>query len=364
MAKGSQETRAEALGALARELRQFNGLGSSFFRAAASRTGMAVTDLEVIDLLESAGPMTAGQLADLTGLTTGAITGMINRLEEAGLVRRERDPADGRRVIVRLTPEKDKIHEINALFASLEQAWEELGSHYDDEQIAFLLEFLQRSNALTRQELFLLREAPEGEKEIWSTPLGDLASAQLVASGVPRLTLRADEGLTELYQARFEGPVPDVKTKDGAVTIRYPRRLWLPGAKQRAAEVTLSVAIPWRILIQGAAAEITAKLGKLDLAGLEVKGVMSMTRLELPTPSSVVLIRINGSASEITVQRPAGVPARVHLKGWASTFVFDDQRFSNVGNDWLLHSPGYEGTTPGYDIEVTSSVSTISITAG
>src|SRR5215469_8241288 len=153
MSSDSQEKRVEILGELARELRQFTGLGSSFFRAAAAKVGMTVTDLQVIDFLDSAGPMTAGQLADLTGLTTGAITGMINRLEEAGLVRRERDPADGRRVIVRLTPEKDKIHEINALFASLEQAWEELGSHYDDEQIAFLLEFLKHGNALTRQEL-------------------------------------------------------------------------------------------------------------------------------------------------------------------------------------------------------------------
>ena len=102
MSSGSQEKRAELLQELAREIRQFSGLGASLFRAAAARTGMTVTDMQVIDLLDSNGPMTAGQLADLTGLTTGAITGMLNRLEEAGLVRRERDPEDGRRVIVQL----------------------------------------------------------------------------------------------------------------------------------------------------------------------------------------------------------------------------------------------------------------------
>jgi hypothetical protein len=138
----------------------------------------------------------------------------------------------------------------------------------------------------------------------------------------------------------------------------------MPGGKQREAEVTLSVAIPWRILIQGGAAEITAGLNRLNLAGLEVKGGMSMIRLELPTPSSVVPIRISGSASEIDVRRLAGVPARVYLKGWASTFIFDDQRFSNAGNDWLLHSPDYARTDTCYDIEVASSVSTITITAG
>src|SRR5260370_4944360 len=149
LSSGSQEKRAEVLGELARELRQFNGLGASFFRAAAAQIGMTVTDMQVIDILESTGPSTAGQLADLTGLTTGAITGMLNRLEEAGLVRRERDPNDGRRVIVQLAKGKDERHEIGPIFDSLGKAWDEIASHYDDEQIAFLLDLLKRRNALS-----------------------------------------------------------------------------------------------------------------------------------------------------------------------------------------------------------------------
>jgi DNA-binding MarR family transcriptional regulator len=365
LSSGSQEKRAELLGELARELRQFNGLSASFFRAAAGRIGMTVTDMQVIDILDSTGPTTAGQLADLTGLTTGAITGMLNRLEEAGLVRRERDPNDGRRVIVRLAPGKDEMHEIGPIFDSIGKAWDEMASHYDDEQIAFLLEFLKRSNALSRKEIVRLREAPSGREGIYSAPLGDLESGQLVvSSGISRLTLRADDGMAELYQARFEGPVPDVKAKDGVVTIRYPRRLWVLGGGQRTAEVTLSVAIPWRIVIQGGASEVTAELGGLDLAGLEVKGGLRMTRLELPEPSGVVPIRISGGASVVTVRRPAGVAARVHLKGWASEFVFDDQTFSGVGNDVRLQSPGFDPTAPCYDIEVASSASMVTITSG
>src|SRR5581483_2196827 len=141
----------ELLRKLAQESRQHYGLGASFFRAVAGRIGMAVTDIQVIELLESIGPMTAGQLADLTGLTTGAITGMLNRLEETGLVRRERDPNDGRRVIVQLERGKDQIREIDHIFASFGKAWNDMASHYDDEQIAFLLEFLGRSNALSRK---------------------------------------------------------------------------------------------------------------------------------------------------------------------------------------------------------------------
>ena len=215
MSRGSQEKRVEVLEELARELRQFTGLGVSFFRAAAARIGMTVTDMQVMDLLETSGPTTAGQLADLTGLTTGAITGMLNRLEETGLVRRERDPDDGRRVIVRLEKGKDERHKIDHIFASLGKAWNELASDYDDKQLAFLLEFLKRSNAMSRKEIVRLREAPSGEEGIFSAPLGDVESGRLVvSSGISRLTLRTDDRMAKLYQARFEGPVPSVAAKD------------------------------------------------------------------------------------------------------------------------------------------------------
>jgi DNA-binding MarR family transcriptional regulator len=364
LSRGPQETRAALLGELARELRQLNGLSASFFRAAAARIGVTVTDMQVIESLASTGPTSAGQLADLTGLTTGAITGMLNRLEESGLVRRERDPEDGRRVIVRLSPDTNQLRGIGPIFDMVGKAWEEMASHYNDEQIALLVEFLRRGNAVARQEIAWLREAPESEAGIWSAPLSDLTSAQLIVSGSARLTVRAEDGMSALYQAQFEGPVPEVKVKDGVVTIRYPRRLWMLSAGQRAAEITLNAAIPWRIVIQGGTSEITAALGGLDLAGLEVSGGMSMIRLELPTPTSTVPVRVSGGASEISIQRPAGIPSKVRLKGWVSTFVFDDQTFGDVGNDVRLQSPGYDTSDRRYDIEVSSSASMVNISAG
>ena len=78
---------------LADELRRFNGLGAAMFRAAAASLRMPATDLQAVDLLGSSGPATPGQLADLTGLTTGAVTGMLKHLEDAGLVRRDAGPA-------------------------------------------------------------------------------------------------------------------------------------------------------------------------------------------------------------------------------------------------------------------------------
>src|SRR5262252_445612 len=74
--------------------------------AAAEKIGINVTDLNCLNILALGGRMTAGDLARATGLTTASITGVLDRLEEAGFVRRERDPQDRRRVVVRLDPER------------------------------------------------------------------------------------------------------------------------------------------------------------------------------------------------------------------------------------------------------------------
>lgn len=71
-----------------------------FSQAVADKAGIHPTDNECLDLLLLNGSMTAGQIADLTGLTTGAVTAMLDRLEKADLAHRERDPADRRKVIV------------------------------------------------------------------------------------------------------------------------------------------------------------------------------------------------------------------------------------------------------------------------
>lgn len=360
---GSQNKKTRLLEELVHELRQGYGLSASFFRAAAARIEMTDTDMQVIDILESIGEATAGQLADLMGLTTGTFTAILNRLEKAGVVRRERDPNDGRRVIVKLATDVEGKPKISPLFDSLGKAWEEMAAYYDDEQKAMLLEFLQRSNALAKEEILRLREPSVGADGILSTPLGNLTGAQLiVSSDTYGLNLRAGVIKDTLYQARFEGPLPEVKVKEGVVTIRYPRRLWFPGREKRTAEVTLNVAIPWQIVLQGGASEISAELGTLHLDSLELKGGAYMAEIVLPSPSGAVPVRISGGAVETTIRRPAGTAARVHLKGWASEFVFDDQIFSALGNDVRLQSENFDPTAPYYDIEVDSSASQFTIT--
>jgi DNA-binding MarR family transcriptional regulator len=350
LSSGDLEKREELLAELVREVRQFNGLGASFFRAAASRIGMNVTDLQVTDILDITGPTTAGQLAELTGLTTGAITGMLDRLEKAGLVSRERDPKDAQR-------------EMEPIFESIEQGWDEIAAQYDNEQLALILEFLKRSNAMTRAEFARLREAPSNEGNDVSVPFEDAGeSQQLLFVGAVRLNLRAEVEMAHLCHAHFTGTVPKVKREGDAITIRYPQRLWMMGVGQRSADVALNPAVPWRITIQGGASYVTAELGALHLLGLEVAGGMSMVRLTLPTPAGTVPVRLTGGASDVRVRRPEGVPVRIHLKGWATHLRLDDQSFDAMGKDVHIQSLGYNEAAPHYEMEITGGASNVVIT--
>lgn len=248
------------------------------------------------------------------------------------------------------------------LFASLGKAWEGLTDNYDDEHKAFLLAFLQSSNSLAREEVARLREAPINDEGIFSAPLGDLESARLVfPSGGVQLNLRAGNLAGALYQARFEGTTPDVKVKEGIVTIRYPRRLWI-GKENLTAEVTLNTVIPWSIVIRSGGSEVTAELEGLDLREMEASGAGSTFRIELPEPSGMVSVQLGGSGSEFILQRPAGVAARIQQKGWGSSVVFDNQTVSGKSNDGRLQTPDYEGAAQRYDIETSGSGSMITIT--
>src|SRR5690606_41380764 len=88
-----------------------------FHAAVADRLGLGPTDMKCYSILRQEGPLTAGELAERTALTTGAITGVIDRLERANLIRRARDPHDRRRVVLELLHDPERERAIAALYA-------------------------------------------------------------------------------------------------------------------------------------------------------------------------------------------------------------------------------------------------------
>src|SRR4051794_24857360 len=89
-----------------RSLRRVNLQGSFLGQTVAIRFGLSESDIETLEQLIDLGATTAGRLSEITGLTSGAVTRVIDRLEQAGYVRRVADPADRRRVIVEVVPER------------------------------------------------------------------------------------------------------------------------------------------------------------------------------------------------------------------------------------------------------------------
>ena len=124
--------------------------------ASAERIGINVTDLNCLNILALTGNMTAGELARETGLTTASITGVLDRLEEAGFVRRERDTGDRRRVIVRLDATRG-LHDVAPVFAPVVEAWRAAAAAYTDEQLTLILEFQHQLEQIMRDRLIELR---------------------------------------------------------------------------------------------------------------------------------------------------------------------------------------------------------------
>ena len=128
-----------------------------FHAAIADRLGVSATDVKCYSILRQAGPITAGELAERTSLTTGAITGVIDRLERAELVRRVRDPRDRRRIVLEMVHNAERERAIGALYEPLGRGITELVGQYSAAERATLLDFLLKASALLESETTNLR---------------------------------------------------------------------------------------------------------------------------------------------------------------------------------------------------------------
>jgi DNA-binding MarR family transcriptional regulator len=133
-----------------------------FHQALADILDYHITDHRCIHFIYRYGAMPAGRLAELTGLTTAAVTGIIDRLEEAGYVRRVNDPKDRRRTIVEPTRSKKLERKLEKIFTPFHERMHKLLSSYSDSELTFLLDVLTKSIELTREESKKLRRSLQG----------------------------------------------------------------------------------------------------------------------------------------------------------------------------------------------------------
>lgn len=124
-------------------LRELTNQVSLLSHQVSTRVDLRDVDLDCLDLIGRHGPLTPGTLARRAGLHPATMTGVLDRLERAGWVARERDPSDRRSVLVRALPERG--HEIFALYAGMNGALDRICAGYDETQLELLADFLGRA---------------------------------------------------------------------------------------------------------------------------------------------------------------------------------------------------------------------------
>jgi DNA-binding MarR family transcriptional regulator len=352
----------DTIDSVIRSLRRVNLQGSFFGQTVAIRFGLSESDVEALSVLLDTGAATAGRLSELMGLTSGAVTRVVDRLEQAGYVRRVPDPADRRRVIVELIPEK--MAAVQATMAQFgEKSASEMG-RYSDAELAVIDDFLTRMAEVTRDEANALRDTPDreaGAQSDFAAPIGGLSRARLLfKSGANELLIRGSDDFDDLYRATFDGPVPQVRLRDGIVTIQYKGRLqwdW----RDRRANVSLNASVPWDVEIVGGSSKLQGKLASVDLRSFELNGGVDQLRLTLGRPAGVVPIRLIGGANNARFERPAGVPIQLQLSGGAGGVEFDRQKLGATAGHSLLESAGAAEANDRFVIEVTGGVNRIAV---
>jgi DNA-binding MarR family transcriptional regulator len=351
----------ESIDSVIRSLRRVNLQGSFLGQSVAIRYGLSESDIETLEHLIDLGATTAGRLAEITGLTSGAVTRVIDRLEQSGYVRRVPDPADRRRVIVEVVPEK-----VTAIQSTLDRvsasSAKEIG-RYTDAQLNLIADFLTKMEAITREEATALRDSrdPDATGAEHAAPIGGLGRARLAfKGGVNQVLIAGSDSIDELYRARFDGQVPQVRLRDGTVTVQYKRR-WSWSGRDLRSDFTLNTRIPWDIDVTGGANQVQAKLGNVDLRSLEVSSGINQLRLSLGRPAGEIPIRLP-SANSIRIERPAGTAVTLHVSGGAAKVEFDGMKLGAQAHP-TLESAGAADAADRYAVEITGGVSTLAVVA-
>jgi DNA-binding MarR family transcriptional regulator len=356
-------TREELIASLVGE---WNRLGAElvlFSQSVADRLKINVTDLQCLTVVMSAGPMTAGQIAEATGLTTGAITGVVDRLEKAGLVQRENDPADRRRVVVRALP-GDILGAgdpaVSTAFAGLAAAATEQYEGYSDRELQLVVDALAKAHPILLDQVSQLRRQSPVHHDL-DAPRGGATVGRLhLAASHSDTTIDADATMTELYRAHVEGTPPQIEVEGGHVTVR-PRRFPLFGWGHRSLRLTLSGAIPWDIDVAQGAYKLNAELSTLQLRSFAIKGGASRIDLALGRPSGAVPITITGGVSNVTIRRPRGVPVEMRIRGGVSRTSVDGHQLGPAAGNVVWNTPGMPEGADRYIVEVKGGVSRLSI---
>lgn len=190
-----------------------------------------------------------------------------------------------------------------------------------------------------------------------AAPLGSVDVGHLVFTrGAAHLTIGVDGSMEDLYRARFDGKMPDIRVEGGTVTVKYHM-----GLRPPRGEIVLSGRVPWAIRARMGMSHVVADLEGMELRDLEISAGASHVEVTLPSPEDAVRVRIGGGASDVELIRPTGVPVRVRIGSGASRLAIDELRLGSAGGKTDWQSPDYEQVEGRYDVEIGAGASELTI---
>jgi DNA-binding MarR family transcriptional regulator len=136
---------------LRNEIMGYFGAASDFDEQVAKKLKLSRTDMRCLDLIDRLGPISAGRLAEESGLTTGAVTFILDRLEEAGMVTRRRDTEDRRRVWVEMVPEAQE--QLKDLHQPVAEEMREVAQRFKADELATVRDFMRQAKEVFQRQV-------------------------------------------------------------------------------------------------------------------------------------------------------------------------------------------------------------------
>ena len=295
-------------------LRAFSSQMSWHSHAVATATNLHPTDLEILDLLDQHGDLAAGRLAELSGLTTGAITGVIDRLQIANHVERVRDLDDRRRVVVRKTEaNNDQMREV---YEPLALALDALLGRYTPSQLEAIADYADRAATVLADDAARLRRGSDDiHDDAGSGALADLPDSAVlhVIRGLSKVTMVADQAATELVAGKFWRTTPTIRRDGHTVTLAYRSTVF--GSIGMGARIALHPTPSWALEIGGGVSHANLDLSGLRIRSVAISGSVRAVSLVLPPPTGIVSVAIEGGANELEIVMPPTTDATLAFDG-------------------------------------------------
>jgi DNA-binding MarR family transcriptional regulator len=380
--------RADMLAMLGQTMtRDLMTAASLFQGAVADHYGLNITDFICAGVIISRGPMTAGQLAEAVGITTGAITGVVDRLEKAGFVTRAPDPADRRRVVIEPVPAKATT--LTEVYRAVGNTMSQLSERFDTQELAAITGFLDALITTMNQEAQRLRGSQQpgavkvdvdvnvdvnasidvGAGAAWwpsgaqttSSPLGRETEGQVdFLSGIIGATVLGAPLPGLLYRLDAPGGSrPNVRVRGSHVSVQLGWHSWL--GTQSGASLTLNSEIPWQISSRGNISQATLDLRQLHVRSFQTNGSIDRVKVLLGQPHGVVRLESRGNVSRLAIMHPPDVAVTLQVQGNAYKLRFGRQSYDALAGHIKLQTPGAADTTNRFEIVVRGSVSEFGI---